>query len=274
MAISLRRKARNSPPAEGGEAVQTNLERPSAEQIFTQVARNAKQELERTTLALAFSGFAGGIGMGLTGLGVAIPLAILGDGGGARFIANLWYPLGFIAVIVGRSQLFTENTLYPVALVLSERRHLGQTIRLWSTVLPANIAGALVFALLAGRSGGLRPEFVAALAQLGVNAVQPAAAHIFWSAVFGGWIIAMMAWMVSASHSVTGSVALIWMLAFIVGLGGFAHCIATSSEILTAVVTGQLPAARYFAWLGPALLGNISGGVFMVTLLEYGQVKQ
>ena len=34
----------------------------------------------------------------------------------------MFYPIGFIVVILGRAQLFTENTLYPVALVLAEKK--------------------------------------------------------------------------------------------------------------------------------------------------------
>ena len=71
----------------------------------------------------------------------------------------------------------------------------------------------------------------------------------------------------------TGSVAIIWSLTFVVGLGHFAHCIATSGEILTAVLSHQLPAAAYLRWLLPATCGNITGGVLLVTLLEYGQAK-
>ena len=87
----------------------------------------------------------------------------------------------------------------------------------------------------------------------------------------GGWIIATTAWLVSGSHSITGSVIIIWVLTFVVGLGNFAHCIATSGEILTAVLTKQLPWMAYPRWFGPAVAGNICGGVLMVTLLEYGQ---
>jgi formate/nitrite transporter FocA (FNT family) len=88
----------------------------------------------------------------------------------------------------------------------------------------------------------------------------------------GGWIIATVAWLVSGSHSITGSVMIIWMLTFVVGLGNFAHCIATSGEILAAVLTGQAPWISYARWIFFAVAGNICGGVGMVTLLEYGQV--
>ncbi len=270
------RKSPKKPEAseeEVAEAAQQQLDRPTADQIYEQVSRNARHELDRPVVALAISGLAGGITMGLTALGVSMVVGALGPSATSRFIAMIFYPLGFIAVILGRAQLFTENTLYPVALMLAERRHFWRTARLWAIVLPSNILGAFLFAILVTRSGGLRPEYVSAMVVFGREAASVPAVHIFWSAVIAGWIIALVAWLVSGSHSITGSVMLIWLLAFIVGLGRFAHCIASSAEILAAVLQHAVSTAQYFAWLWPAVLGNVTGGVMIVTLLEYGQTK-
>ena len=266
-------KKKTESQANGSSQVQTELDRPTADEIYEQVSRNARHELDRAALGLFISGLAGGITMGLTALSTSIVIAELGQSSASKFIADLLYPIGFIAVILGRAQLFTENTLYPVALMLAERRHGWRTLRLWAIVFPSNVLGALLFALLAVRTGALRPEFVAAMTRMGVEAAGVTTSHVFWSGVIGGWIIALVAWLVSGSHSITGSVMLIWLLTFVVGLGGFAHCIAASGEILSAILDHQLAMSRYFAWLAPATLGNICGGVLLVTLLEYGQVK-
>jgi formate/nitrite transporter FocA (FNT family) len=250
---------------------QKNLERPTAEDIYQQVARNAKMELKRSTVSLAISGFAGGIFMGLSGLGTALVLGFFGVSPKSHFVATMFYPIGFIVVIIGRAQLFTENTLYPVALVLSEKRQLLNTMRLWCTVLPANVFGALAFSLLAARTSALPVETRQALIHLGVTAASVAPATIFWSGVTAGWIIATAAWLVSGSHSITGSVIILWILTYLVGLGNFAHCIATSGEILSAVVRHQVATSGYLHWLWIAVAGNVCGGVLMVTLLEYGQ---
>ena len=255
------------------QPAQRDLERPTAQEIYVQVANNGRHELERSARALALSGLAGGMMMGLTPLSMSIIHAQLGDGKVASLIAYLLYPVGFIAVIIGRAQLFTENTLFPVALVLAERRHVAKTLRLWAIVLASNLVGAFCFALLAVKTEALKPEYVAAMSKIGVEAVGVTASHAFWSAVIGGWMIALVAWLVSGSHSVTGAVMLIWLLAFVVGIGHFAHSIATSGEILASVLCHQVSAGAYFEWLLPAVLGNICGGVLLVTLLEYGQVK-
>lgn len=262
-------EARQSAPAEG---IQKDLERPSAADIYQQVATSARQELSRSTAALALSGFGAGAFMGLSALGTAIAIAILGSSPGARIISRMFYPLGFIVVIIGRSQLFTENTLYPVALVLTERKQFWNTMRLWAVVLPTNVLGALAFSLIASHTSAFDPSFVSAMSTLGAKAISHPATAIFWSGVIGGWMIALAAWLVSASHSVTGSVMVIWMLTFIVGLGDFAHCIASSCEILITVLTGHAPWILFFEWFAPAVLGNILGGICLVTILEYGQV--
>jgi formate/nitrite transporter FocA (FNT family) len=200
-------------------------------------------------------------------------MAALGDTPAASFIAFMVYPIGFIAVIIGRAQLFTENTLYPVALLLSERRHFGDTARLWSVVFICNVLGATTFAALAILTDALSAPIYSHLVQLGVAAVQGHNAHIFWSGVIGGWIIALVAWMVTASHWTIGQIAVIWLLTFVVGIGHFAHCIASTGEIMSAVFAGAVSLPHYLLWLGLATSGNIAGGVTIVTLLNFGQVK-
>ena len=222
-------------------------------------------------------GSLGGIFMGLSALGNAIAVAMLTPAGGAPtnaalFVGKMFYPLGFIVVILGRSQLFTENTLYPVALVLAEKNHFWNTMRLWAVVLSFNVLGAFAFAALATRAHALPGPSMQALAQLGLEAAHHPAATIFWSGVMGGWIIATVAWLVSGSHSITGSVMIIWMLAFVVGLGNFAHSIAAAGEVFSPILMGIAPWSAFPHWFLPAVLGNICGGVGMVTLLEYGQV--
>jgi formate/nitrite transporter FocA (FNT family) len=211
--------------------------------------------------------------MGLTALAVASARALAGPGAGQQIAPYLLYPIGFVAVIIGRAQLFTENTLYPVVLVLDERRHLLRTLRLWGVVFSSNLVGAFLFALLAVKSSGLHQDILAQLIQLGQEASTGSAAHFFWSGVIGGWLIALVAWTVTASHWTIGQLAIVYLLTLVVGIGRFAHCIAGSGEILSAVVAGSVSAADYLRWLAPATFGNICGGVLIVSLLNYGQVK-
>lgn len=246
--------------------------RRTAHEIYEKVKENARSELDRSPHALAFSAVASGFAMGLTGLGVASTTALLGQSPSAGLVAMLFYPVGFIAVIIGRFQLFTENTLYPVVLVLTERRHIGETLRLWGVVLLFNVVGAFLFALLIGATSSTQPKVQEELVKLGVGMVSATPAEIFWSGIVGGWIIALVAWLVSASHWTIAQVAVTWLLCYIVGAGHFAHCIASSGEILVAAVRGAASTGAYFRWLLFAVLGNIVGGITLVSIMNWGQV--
>src|ERR1041384_6033306 len=178
--------------------------RRSAEQILEGVIENGRDELSRSTLGLMFSGFGGGISMGLTGLAVALAISYLGKGPVQEFVSFFFYPIGFIVVIIGRAQLFTENTLFPVVLVLDERKHVLNTLRLWAAVFVSNVAGAVFFGWLVIKTGALPANFADSLAGLGVHAAAGHFTQIFAKAIIGGWMIALVAWMVSASHWTIG----------------------------------------------------------------------
>jgi formate/nitrite transporter FocA (FNT family) len=258
-----------------GEQPQDAVLAPSrltAAEIYAAAVQVGEDELKRSSTGLALSGLAAGLGMGLTGLGSAAIGAEVGDGAAHHLLTTLLYPLGFITVIVGRAQLFTENTLFPVILVLDRRRHLRNTLRLWTIVFSANVVGALLFALLMIKAGAVPPEVARALIRLGTQTVQGSVGHLFWAGVAGGWIIALVAWLVTASRLTIGQIALIYLMTFVVGAASLAHCIAGSTEALSAVLAGQVSAGTYLVWLLAATAGNTAGGVIMVSLLNYGQV--
>jgi len=262
------------PPPRRDEELGNDTRRLTAPEIFHNVVEDARAELKRSSTKLAFSGLAGGLTLGLTGLAVASIRALLGRGGWQDLVSYLAYPIGFIAVIIGRAQLFTENTLYPVILVLDERRYLLETLRLWGVVFASNIVGAMLFALLAIKSGALLPGIASQLVDLGMEALQGSGAHIFWSGVIGGWLIALVAWVVTASQWTIGQMAMVWVLTFVVGVGKFSHCVVTSGEIISAVLAGSATAGEYLRWLLLATSGNVLGGVVIVSVLNYGQVRE
>ena len=91
--------------------------------------------------------------------------------------------------------------------------------------------------------------------------------------MIAGWIIALVAWMVTASHWTIGQIVVIWLLTFVVGTGRFSQCTATSREIMPAIFAGLVSLPHYLSWPRSATPGNIPGGVLIVTLLDFGQVK-
>lgn len=252
---------------------QTESTRPSAAEINDRVLKNGTDELGRPPQALAISGLFAGFTLGATPLVVAFVAVLLGGGDSATFVASLFYPIGFIAVILGRSQLFTENTLYPVVASFDNPRRVTDTAKLWATVLVANSIGAFVFALAAVKTGALPNDVISQMVQLGDEAVFGSFWRNFWSAVLGGWLLATVAWLVEATATAVGQVLVIWALVFVVGVAALDHTVSTAIQVEAALLEGELGVGNWLGWLGTTVLGNALGGVIIVSLFNYGQVR-
>jgi len=190
------------------------------------------------------------------------------------FIAALLYPIGYVAVIIGRSQFFTENTLYPVMLSLRRPEHIKRTARLWAIVFPMNLVGAFIFAMLAVLTGALADPVQSEIVSNGVKYTEGSFIDTFWSAVVVGFLLATVAWLVEGCDTVTGRVAVIWSLTFFVSLASLDHCVATTVTAFSALLDGALNVGDVLEWLLPAFLGNVLGGVVIVASINYGQVRE
>jgi formate-nitrite transporter family protein len=231
-------------------------------------------ELERHPRALAWSGLAAGISMGITLLGQGLLLAYLPDAKWTPLFFRLGYPLGFLAVILGRQQLFTENTLTTLLPFLQDRRRrvFAKMARLWLIVLVANLVGAGLFAFVAARTALFPGHLKAAFLQLAVDATHGAFWPTLGGAIVAGWLIALLVWLLPAAAGESRT-AVIFIFTYIIGLSGFAHIVAGSGEVLYGVAAGAIGWADY--WLGfftPALIGNVIGGVVLVAILNHEQV--
>ncbi len=243
----------------------------TAGEILESVVEDGQEELSRASTGLALSGLAAGLNISFG----AVALGVVGaaTGGSAGLVAALVYPIGFLIVILGRSQLFTENTITPLTVVLTRFDSLPNMLRLWVVVFIFNILGAIAFAAALVYGDVLRPAAFDVLFEETATKLE----YGFWltalKGILGGWIVALMPWMVAASRDTISQVFFIYILAFLIPVGGLTHCIAGSSEVLVAVFAGETTLLEYLGlFLLPATLGNIVGGVVLVTLLNYGQV--
>jgi formate/nitrite transporter FocA (FNT family) len=97
--------------------------------------------------------------------------------------------------------------------------------------------------------------------------------HNFWSAIMAGWLLALIAWLVEATEVAIGQAVVIWALGFLVGFLQLDHSVASTAEVFGATINGALNVGDTLWWLAAALLGNIVGGVGIVAILNYGQVR-
>lgn len=212
--------------------------------------------------------------MGASLVGTGVLRAHLPDAPWRTLIENLGYTLGFLIVILGRQQLFTENTLTAILPVLDDPdkpKKLGQMLRLWAIVLITNLIGAAIFAEVVAKTAMFDPHVKAMFLQIGLAAVHPTFGEIVWRGILAGWLIALVVWLLPAANP--QRVWIIIIITWLVGAAGLSHIIAGSVEGLYAVSAGAWPWTLYVTrFLVPVFIGNCIGGVGLVAILNYGQV--
>jgi formate/nitrite transporter FocA (FNT family) len=241
--------------------------------VHEAIRKEGEEELKRSTSALAWSGFAAGLSMGFSFIGEALIRSHLPMAAWRPLLAKFGYSFGFVLVIMGRQQLFTENTLTPILPLLHRRdaTTLWHVLRLWVTVLCANLTGAVVISFVLAHSAALHPEAKLAMFEIGVEAASVSFGLALLRGTFAGWLIAFMVWMLPFAD--TARLPVIVGLTWLVALGGFTHIVAGSIEVLYLVANGafawQHAAAGYML---PTLIGNTLGGVSLVAALNHAQV--
>jgi formate/nitrite transporter FocA (FNT family) len=248
----------------------------SAEEIHDNVLEAAEEELERPASELVWSGLASGLLVGFSFLAVAF-LTSLAAPAYHDLMAAIGYPLGFVFVVHARHQLFTENTLEPVIPLLEkrDRETLGQLLRLWAIVLPMNLIGALIFAVVLAHTQVVEPKLVTHLLDVARTATNATAQVVFYKGIWAGWLIALMAWLIAATHDTMAQIALVWLTTGPIAAFGFKHSIAGAVEAFYRGAMGDAPWSQMiFTFEIPAILGNIVGGVVLVALVNHGQVSK
>lgn len=245
----------------------------SAAVVHETVREEGERELARHPTALAFSGLAAGLSMGFSMVGEGLLLAHIPNVPWRPAIAALGYSLGFVIVVLGRQQLFTENTLTAMLPLLAhpDWKTFMRVARLWGIVLLANLLGAFIFATIVAHTPLFPPEINAAFTTIGRDSLRGDFGLVVLRGVFAGWLIALMIWLLPVAQNVR--LHIIILLTYTVALGGFAHIIAGSVDVLYLVSTGVIGWGHALGgFIAPTLLGNILGGAALVAALNYAQV--
>lgn len=246
---------------------------PSGKVVHEAIMKEGEEELRRPSAALFWSGLAAGLSMGFSMIAEGLLHAHLPETPWRPLVSKFGYSVGFLIVILGRQQLFTENTLKPILPLLKRKpgATVGNVARLWAVVLVANLLGALAIALVCARTEAFDPQVRESFAVLGRRAMEPGLGVTLLRGVFAGWLIALMVWLLPFAE--TARVWVIVILTYFVGLGHFSHVIAGAVEVFALSAAGQTSwASALGGYVLPALAGNILGGVTLVATLNHAQV--
>ena len=251
-----------------------DLSAADATDLHRTVREEGETAVNRPAAALLWSGLAAGIAINASLLFEGALYAHLPDAPWRPTVVSLGYPIGFLIVVLGRMQLFTESTItamLPLATKPSLAA-LGRTLRLWALVILANLAGTALVA--SAMASGLIGDDALRAAMIAVSAkvMTLGAGATFLNAIPAGFFIAILAWTLPGARA--QSFLIISAITYLVALAGFSHSIVGSSEVFLLIFSGKASAlALIAASLIPAILGNLLGGAGIFALLAHAQVR-
>ncbi|WP_346898791.1 formate/nitrite transporter family protein [uncultured Roseibium sp.] len=244
--------------------------------IFEVIRREGEHELARPISALWWSGIAAGLAISTSVLSKGFLVAVLPHADWTPAVSNLGYTVGFLLVILGRMQLFTENTITPILpLFLNPSlQALGRIGRLWGTVFAANLVGCAAAATVLAFAGIVPDaQFEGILEVSRHYAKADALDHFLWG-IPAGFLIAALVWTLPRMES-AGEVWIIIIVTYVIGVGGMSHVVAGSTELFILVAHGELSFAKaVFGGILPAFAGNVVGGTGIFAALTYAQVRE
>ena len=261
-------RSRSGAPAVG-EVVRDRF---STDEVFQRIVAAADEEITAGPRELFFSGLAAGFAITITFL---LYVSLTSATGGHPILGAMLYPLGFIYIIIGGYQLYTENTLPPVALTLERLVSIPALLRNWIVVLLGNFAGGTIGAAALAWGGIFSAETAATAVDLGRKGVETAPGTLFAKAAFAGLIVAGVVWVEYAARDTISRIVVVYLAFLSVPLGNLFHIVVSYTEMVYLVFVDDLSLVVGITEFAlPVLLGNTVGGVVLVTVVNYFQTTE
>ena len=245
--------------------------------ILEKAISEGEEQMNRPRISLFLSATAAGLIISFTVMAVAIFTTMTADSSSAitqRVLTALVYPLGFVLCILSRTQLFTEHTATAVYPVLVGKFSVKQLLILWSIIIIGNLIGGLMSSQLLVQADTVIHAHDGYI-KIADHLVEFDSKSLLISAILAGWLMALAAWITLSTPSTLSQVVVIYLVTFLIGIGGLHHSIAGSVEMFV----GYFISTKYSLldvgfFVSHALLGNLIGGSIFVALLNYGHIRQ
>ena len=242
---------------------------PELDEAFDRLVIEGSDRLSRSLPALLATGFLGGVDVGV---GVLAYLVVRAETGNA-LLASLAFTVGFVGLLMARSELFTENFLVPVTAVAARRGRFTQLLRLWSISLPMNLAGGFV---MAGMIVVALPQVREVSVEVGTHYARLGVSwQSFFLAVLAGAVITLMTRMQHGTDSVGVKIVPAVLLSFVLVGAELFHSVLDSILMFAGLLSGGAPYswADWAGALGWSAFGNLLGGLVLVTGIRLVRVS-
>ncbi len=242
--------------------------------ILGEESADALNELRRPAGGLFLSGLIAGFSIGVGVLAMATVRSLAPDDMSTLtlqlLLANA-YAIGFVIVVLGHTDLFTEYTTIALLPLLGGEASVHDVARLWAIVYVSNIIAATAFAAIAAMLGpalgAVAPDTFGTIA---LHLTQHNKGTIVLSSILAGWLMGVMSWLVSAGRDTMSQIFFVWLIAFVLGFIGLHHCITGTIQVLAGVFSGgDVGLADYGRLLALVTAGNIVGGVVFAGTIRY-----
>lgn len=252
-----------------------DLSTPRSPVIYEVVQRLGEEEMQRPLTSLWWSGVAAGLSISFSLLAQAILTTHLPDTPWRELVSSFGYSIGFLIVVLGRQQLFTESTITVVLPVLKDLNagNLWLMARLWAIVLVANLAGTLFAAAFCTFFPVLSSEVYGGMLRISRVLMEIGWPSMFFRGISSGFLMAALVWMLPSAEA--AKVLVITIMTWLIAVGGFTHIVAGSMESWLLVLAGDWTLWQMLAqFAAPVLIGNMIGGTALFALISYAQVMQ
>ncbi|MEX1004363.1 MAG: formate/nitrite transporter family protein [Acidimicrobiia bacterium] len=252
---------------------------PSPAEIYDRAVEEGRRRLSMPPLEQVATGFIAGVTIvfGIVALGVVEALVKPVAGPGiARIAGALAFAIGVVFLVVGRTELFSENFFDPVAAVIGAGRAAAYValIRLWGTILVLNLVGGAVLTLVLTIDGALPESAPETLIGAAERIATKQWAATLARAVMAGALLTMLSYLLAATDSVTARVSVSYMVGFLLALGPFDHVVVSALHLVFGLwLGGPIGYGDLLQNLGLSTAGNLAGGLLLITLTHTAQVK-
>lgn len=244
--------------------------------ILEKAISEGEEQMSRSAVSLFLSASAAGLIISFTVMAVAIFTTLTAgfEPTAQRVLTALVYPLGFVLCILSRTQLFTEHTATAVYPILDGRFPVKRLFSLWIIIISGNLLGGLVSSQLLVQADTVihaRDGYI----KIAEHLLAYDSKSLIISAVLAGWLMALAAWITLSTPSTLSQIVIIYIVTFIIGIGGLHHSIAGSVEMFVGYfISDHYSATDVLYFVSHALFGNLVGGSIFVALLNYGHIRQ
>jgi formate/nitrite transporter FocA (FNT family) len=252
---------------------------PDPSEIYQRAEREGDRRLNMSALEQVATGFIAGLTIVFGIVALAVTYALVEPDFGAevaKLVGALAFALGLVFLIVGRTELFSENFFDPVAAAIRKggTSAVASLLRLWVLILALNLVGGAVLIAVLTAEGALPAGAKEALVTFAEEIAAKPWTGTLARAVLAGALITLLSYMLKAADTVAARIMVAFLAGFFLAVGPFDHVVVSVLHLLAGVwLSNAVGYGDLLVNLGLSTLGNLVGGLLLITLTHTAQVK-